>query len=97
MVLDVPPAILQNSPMQTDAHLIREFNFGSLPPDADGWYVWRVSPTWPVSEYKCIEVCNPTGNSPVMVDSEPTDSHGALWRVVECKPYGEFHGPILLR
>lgn len=66
--------------------------FGPLPPDADGWYIWRNSPDWPQHEYKCIEIANG-----MMVDSEPGDSDGANWQVVECTPYGEFYGPILLR
>jgi hypothetical protein len=94
--VDFDWAALQHLQVMSD-HLIREFNFGQLPSTADGWYVWRNSPTWPINEYKCIEVCNPTGKEPIMVDSEPADSHGMIWHVVECKPYGEFHGPILLR
>ena len=72
--------------------MVRRWAFGPLPPDADGWYIWRNSPTWPKHEYKCIEIANG-----VMVDTEPVDSYGAEWRVVECKPYGQFRGPILPR
>ena len=72
--------------------LIRRLKFGPLPDGADGWYLWRNSPTWPKQHNKCIEVANG-----VMVDSEPTDSTGMDWRVVECKPYGQFRGPILKR
>jgi hypothetical protein len=70
----------------------RRWTFGPLPPNADGWYVWRNSPTWPKRDYKCIEIARG-----IMVDTEPMDSHGAQWRVVECQPYGQFRGPILPR
>ena len=72
--------------------LARRFTFGPLPPRADGWYVWRLSPLWPRYAYKIVEVAQGT-----MVDTEPVDSHGIEWRVVECRPYGEFMGPVMLR
>ena len=72
--------------------LIRRFTYGKLPPNQDGWYFWRLNKTWPKDCYKCIEIANG-----LMVDSEPMDSSGSEWRVVECKPYGEFKGPILKR
>jgi len=74
------------------ARLIRRFIFGSISQDADGWYIWRNSPTWPKYEYRIVEVANG-----MMIDSEPADSFGAEWRVVACKPYGQFKGPILSR
>ena len=74
------------------ARWVRRWVYGPLPEGADGWYFWRNSPDWPKDCYQCIEVANG-----VMVDTEPVDSYGAEWRVVECKPYGQFRGPILPR
>lgn len=70
----------------------RRFTFGILPPDADGWYIWRNGPNWPKTDYRCIEIANG-----VMIDVEPADAYGIEWRVVECQPYGQFKGPILGR
>ena len=70
----------------------RFFTFGPLPPVADGWYIWRNGPDWPKTDYRCVEIANGR-----MVDMEPVDSYGVEWRVIECKPYGQFKGPILKR
>lgn len=72
--------------------LARRFIFGPLPAGADGWYIWRLGPGYPKHTWKCHEIC-----SGIMVDTEPIDSYGAEWRVVEVEPHGEFRGPILPR
>lgn len=72
--------------------LIRKFVFGELPPNADGWYIWRNSPDWPKDCYKCIEIANG-----IMIDTIPGDSYGTYEILEECKPYGQFKGPILNR
>jgi hypothetical protein len=66
--------------------------FGPAPENADGWYLWRNSPEWPESDYRLIEIANG-----VMMDQAPSSSMGHPIIVDECKPYGEFIGPILPR
>ncbi len=58
---------------------------------SDGWYWWRLNPDWPKFEYKVFEVING-----IIVDSEPIDSYGMEWRVVEHNDFdvGEWWGPI---
>ena len=71
--------------------IVRRFIFGSLPPNADGWYVWRLNKDWPKHCWQCVEVANG-----VMVDIVPGNNEG-MWIIEECKPYGQFRGPILAR
>jgi hypothetical protein len=66
--------------------------FGPAPENANGWYLWRNSPEWSVSEYRIIEIANG-----VMMDQAPGSSMGHPIIVDECKPYGEFKGPLMSR
>ncbi len=58
----------------------------------DGWYVWRNSPDWPVSEYAVFEIADGS-----MCVPEPADSYGTVDEMREVDPFGELAGPILGR